>query len=221
MPDSKFRNGHGKPIVALDIDGSLGPYHSNFLEFAERWLGRAMPGAEEMNPGLPLWKHMHISKTTYRQIKLAYRQSGAKRWMPVFSGASDLTRKIRQAGALLWICTTRPYLRLDNIDPDTREWLRRNKIQYDFVVFGDDKYDELARQVDVCRIICILEDLPELVDRAEQLGIGNILLMDQPYNRHYTGNDKVVQRVTSLDPESEPWSGILKRIRDYGTASGV
>ena len=213
MPDSKFRNGHNKPVVALDIDGSLGPFHANFLEFAERWLGRPMPGAEEINPGLPLWRHMHITKTTYRQVKLAYRQGGAKRWMPVFPGASDLTRKIRRAGAELWICTTRPYLRLDNIDPDTREWLSRHKIQYDCVIFGDDKYDELVRQVDAKRVVCILEDLPELVERAVHLGIENVLLMDQPYNRHYIGNDKVVTRVKSLDPESEPWNGILQRIR--------
>lgn len=213
MDNSKFKNGDGKPVVALDIDGSLGPYHANFLEFAERWLGRKMPGAEEMNPGLPLWKHMHITKLTYRQIKLAYRQSGAKRWMPVFPGASELTKQIRRAGAELWICTTRPYLRLDNIDPDTREWLRRNKIQYDAVIFGDDKYEELVRQVDPNRIICILEDLPELVERAVKVGIQDVMLMDQPYNRHYIGNDKVVTRVKNLDPESEPWNAILQRIR--------
>lgn len=211
--DGRFRNGHGKPIVALDIDGSLGPYHANFLEFAERWLGRKMPGAEEINPGLPLWKHMHATKRTYREVKLAYRQSGAKRWMPVFPGASDLTRRIRRAGAELWICTTRPYLRLDNIDPDTREWLRRNKIQYDAVIYGDNKYEELVRQVGSERIVCILEDLPELVERAMKVGIQNILLMDQPYNRHYVGVGTFVTRVKSLDPESEPWNGILRNIR--------
>lgn len=210
---NKFRNGHGKPVVSFDLDGSLGSYHYNFLEFAQKWLGKKMPDVEEINPGLPLWKHMHITKTTYRQIKLAYRQSGAKRWMPVFPYASELTRRIRQSGAELWICTTRPYLKLDNIDPDTREWLKRNHIQYDAVIFGEDKYKELIRQVDIERIVAVLEDLPEMVDQAISVGLKGILLQDQPYNRHFDRYPNEVRRVTSLNPEGEPWNDILRRIQ--------
>lgn len=213
MMNNKFRNGHGKPVVSFDIDGSLGSYHRNFLEFSERWLGRDMPDVEEMNPGLPLWKHMHITKTTYRQIKLAYRQSGAKRWMPAFPYADALTKKLSKLGAEIWICTTRPYLRLDNIDPDTREWLRRNHIHYDAVIFGEDKYKELVRQVDPSRIICILEDLPEMVDQAISVGLDNILLQDQPYNRHFDRYPSQVRRIHTLNPESEIWLDIGARTR--------
>lgn len=210
---NKFRNGHGKSVVALDLDGSLGSYHINFLEFSERWLGRKMPDAEEINPGLPLWKHMHITKATYRQIKLAYRQSGAKRWMPVFPYASELTKRLKQASAEVWICTTRPYLKLDNIDPDTREWLRRNHIQYDAVIFGEDKYKELVRQVDINRIVVVLEDLPEMIEQAVQVGLNNILLRDQPYNRHYDRYPNHVRRTSTLNPEMEWWPDVLQRIR--------
>ena len=27
------------PVVAIDIDGTLGDYHQHFIEFAEQWLG--------------------------------------------------------------------------------------------------------------------------------------------------------------------------------------
>ncbi len=180
----KERNGYGKPVVALDIDGTMGDYHGHFLRFAEGWYGRPMPSPEEINPGLPLHKFMRTQKKTYRECKLAYRQGGMKRTMPCYPGASDLTQALRRAGAEVWICTTRPYLRLDNIDPDTREWLRRNRIRYDAVIYGEDKYKELKRQVGLGRIVAIVDDLPEMVRAAQMIGIRNVYLRDQPYNRH-------------------------------------
>lgn len=183
-------NGHGRPVVALDIDGTLGDYHSHFLWFAEQWIGKKMPPADRINPGLRLHKFMGISLRTYRECKLAYRQGGLKRFMPCYPGASELTEAIRAVGAEVWIATTRPYLRLDNIDPDTREWLRRNRIKYDAILFGDDKYRELRRQAGN-RVAGILEDLPELFREAKQLfPQAWVCLRDQPYNR-YAGDDPI------------------------------
>lgn len=174
-----------KPVVAIDIDGTLCDYHAHFLHHAEMWLGRPMPPADENTGGVPLYKWMGVSKATYRQCKLAYRQGGWKRSMPCYAGAADLCRSIRKAGAEVWICTTRPYLRLDNIDPDTRHWLRRNHIQYDGVIFGDRKYRELARIVGVENVVAVLDDLPALVEQAWSVGVSVAILRDQPYNRYY------------------------------------
>lgn len=193
-------NGHGKPVVALDIDGTLGDYHTNFLTFAsmyfdEDWTSRL----GEPNPGLPLWEWMGLSHRDYRDAKLAYRQGGWKRWMPCYPGASELTQRIRSAGAEVWVCTTRPYLRLDNVDPDTREWLRRNRIEYDALLFDPaheedgTKYDELARQADA-RVASIVDDLPEMIRAAQSAfagleGPGNHwvapIIREQPYNQQY------------------------------------
>lgn len=188
-------NGDGKPIVALDIDGTLGDYHRNFVEFARKYFGDTESNWMADNPGLPLWEHMGISQRDYRDAKLAYRQGGWKRWMPCYDGAAELTRKIRSAGAEVWLCTTRPYLRLDNVDPDTREWLRRNAIEYDALLFDPaheedgTKYHELARQVGD-RVCSVVDDLPEMIEAAHESGIKfglarGPILRDQPYNRHY------------------------------------
>jgi len=181
--ENKFRNGAGKPVVALDIDGTLGDYHRHFLQFAENYFGLVMPKPEKINPGLPLWQHMKISQRDYRDCKLAYRQGGLKRWMPAYLGAGALTQAIQREGAEVWICTTRPYLRLDNIDPDTRHWLRRNDIEYDAVLFGEDKYPELVRQVGVDRIVAVVDDLKEQIAMAHEIGIPNVYLRNQPYNQ--------------------------------------
>lgn len=179
-----MRNNFNGPVVALDVDGTLGDFHSHFLRFAAAWTGKPMPAANDINPGLPLYKHMHVSKETYRACKLAYRQGGQKRSMPVYEGASELTKAVRKAGAELWICTTRPYLRLDNIDPDTRHWLRRNGIQYDAVIYGPHKYRDLVRNVTARRVVCVMDDLPEMCDQALDLKLTTIL-RDQPYNQHH------------------------------------
>jgi hypothetical protein len=188
-------NGEGKPVVAIDIDGTLGDYHRNFIQFARLYFGDTESNWMRDNPGLPLWEHMGISKRDYRDAKLAYRQGGWKRWMPAYDGVAELTAGIRKAGAELWICTTRPYLRLDNVDPDTREWLRRNNIQYDALLFDPQheedgtKYHELYRQVGGDRIASIVDDLPEMIEAADYLRIpknSTPILRDQPYNRHLT-----------------------------------
>lgn len=186
-------NGEGKPVVALDIDGTLGDYHSNFLKFADLYFHSGCGSWHDMrendNPGLPLWQWMGISHRDYRDAKLAYRQGGWKRWMPAYLGASELTQQIREVGAEVWLCTTRPYLRLDNVDPDTREWLQRNRIQYDALLFDPaheedgTKYDELKRQAGD-RVASVVDDLPDMVTNAAGLG-WHPILRDQPYNRHF------------------------------------
>lgn len=180
-----------KPVVALDIDGTLGDWHGHFIRFAENWTGRSMPGVGTINPGMPLHRHLGMSKSTYRECKLAFRQGGMKRFMPVYPGARELTVAIRKAGAEVWICTTRPYLRLDAIDPDTRHWLRRNGIQFDGLLYGEHKYHDLIKRVGYLRVIGVLDDLPELCAAAEKLKLP-AYLRDQPYNQHVKSFDRIV-----------------------------
>lgn len=202
-----------KPIIALDIDGTLGDYHSHFLWFAERYLNKPMPKAKEINPGMRLHKFMGVSARAYREAKLAYRQGGLKRWMPCYDGASELTIALRRKGAEVWICTTRPYLRLDSIDPDTREWLRRNKIKYDAILYGDDKYRELKRQAGP-RVAGVLEDLPELYAEAQRLfPQAFVVLRGQPYNR--VAGTGVIQAAESVETLIRAREVLLDAVQEW------
>ena len=189
LPFHQFRTGAGKPVIALDIDGTLGDYHKHFLWFATHWFGREFPDPEQARHGVRLSTFMGISHREYRECKLAYRQGGLKRFMPCYPFAADLTHELREAGAQIWICTTRPYLRLDNIDPDTREWLRRNRIEYDAILFEGiyedegTKWEDLINQVGLERIVAVADDLPANTADAYTRGIERVYLRDQPYNR--------------------------------------
>lgn len=192
-----------KPVVALDVDGTLGDYHGHFLQFAEQWYGREMPKPGDINPGLPLHRFMRTSKTTYRQCKLAYRQGGLERSMPVYPGADCLCTAIRKSGAELWLCTTRPYLKLDSQSPNTQHWLRRNHIQYDYLISGPNKYRDLVKQVGKDRVAAVMDDLPEMYIQATKVlgyqwphkmqdGWPSIILRDQPYNKHLSSPIRVM-----------------------------
>lgn len=207
---TKSKKTLGKPVVGLDIDGTLFDYHSHFLRFAQDWYGRPMPDPAEINPGMPLHKFMGTSKSTYRQCKLAYRQGGLERSMPVYPGAVELTRAIRQAGAEVWLCTTRPYLKMDTQSPNTVHLLRRNKIQYDYMLAGPHKYRDLLKQVGKGRIVAVLDDLPEMVEQAEWLELP-VWIRDQPYNRHYEG-----ARIWDLPMAEKLLVGEIKYWRNHG-----
>jgi uncharacterized HAD superfamily protein len=158
-----------RPIVCVDIDGTLGDYHEHLRQFAEDYLGRELPdcwAGEGINDINDFWK---ISKPIYRDIKLAYRQGAQKRLMPAFTGASQFVWLLHTdplINAEVWITTTRPWQRHDSVDPDTREWLRRNNIYFDHLLYGVDKYYDLSKIVDPSRVVLVLDDLPEDYDSA-------------------------------------------------------
>lgn len=177
---SRF-NGDG-PIVGIDIDGTLGNYHAHFIRFAEGYTGRTLPDPADINPAMPFRRFLGLGERTYRECKLAYRQGGMKRSMPVYEHAAELTRNLRKAGIEVWITTSRPYLQLGNVDPDTRHWLRRNGIQFDYLLWGENKYRDLSRRAGL-RVVTVLEDLPKMVDQAFESHLSPII-RHQPYNLH-------------------------------------
>lgn len=181
MKYSHRRSGlNDRPVFGIDIDGTLGEYHGHFLRFAEGWLGRDL-SPYTYSGGMSLAAHMGVSKARYREVKLAYRRGGLKRSMPCYPGASELTAGLRKAGAVVVICTTRPYLQLENIEPDTTEWLRRNRIQHDYVISGEHKYRTLKGIYGKDNIVAVLDDLPEMIRQAESCGLQGVLRC-QPYN---------------------------------------
>lgn len=171
------------PVVAVDIDGTLGDYHGHFLTFAASYWRRPdyarLAWAGDLNMHVP----MGITLEEYRETKLAYRQGGLKRWMPLMYGANMLLHDLKQEGIEVWIATTRPYLRLDNIDPDTRFWLDSNRLPYDHLLYGEDKYQQLAQAVQWGRVLAIVDDLPEQLAEAHRvLPHAATIQVATPYN---------------------------------------
>jgi hypothetical protein len=181
-----------RPVVAIDIDGTLGDYHFHFMTFASLYMGKhsGYLDAKDYNgkPGMREWfmRETGWEERSWRDIKLAYRQGAQKRSMPPYRFAKEFVTILADSGAEVWLTTTRPYLRLDNIDPDTRFWLARHAIPYEGLIFDEDKYQRLAELVDKERVVAVLDDLPEQIDAAEKVfGRGIPLLNKTQYNLAY------------------------------------
>jgi hypothetical protein len=163
------------PIVALDYDGTLVAYHYHFTEFASQWVGRELPHGYDGS--VPFFKHLGVSKDTYRRIKLAYRRGSLKRSVPAFGGAAELTRQVRLRKARVVICTTRPFLSMEDIEADTVHNAKRHSIQFDYMISGEHKYRELKRLVDPSRIVMVLEDQDDMLAQALRLSLPAVRIL--------------------------------------------
>lgn len=176
-----------KPVIALDIDGTLVDYHRHFLRFAAGFFGHDPddPGYLDYDARLPMAQHLHVSKARYRECKLAYRRGQLKRSLPLldppYPNARALTVTLRRWGVDVWLCTTRPYLSHDEVDNATRHNLRRNGVMYQGLIWGEHKYRELVRTVGKERVVGVLDDLPEMCAQAEKLGLRTAFAL-RPHN---------------------------------------
>src|SRR4051812_12198518 len=164
------------PIVAIDIDGTLADYHEHFINFAVAWLGDeyhkprgglAYDGTEPHREWFT--RVMGVDATTFRAIKLAFRQGGMKRTMPIYRESAETINAIRELGAEVWLTTTRPWERFDRVDPDTRHWLSQHGIEFDGLIYDDAKMQALADRVDPERVVAIVDDLYEVLEDAEDI----------------------------------------------------
>jgi hypothetical protein len=160
-----------RPVVALDIDGTMADYHAHFLNFLGTYLGVSEEWWYGYDGSTELSDFLQLDKRTYRDAKLAFRSGGFKRWMPAYPGINDVMEVVEAYDVELWITTTRPWMRLDNIDPDTREWLRRNGISYSGLLFHEDKYEILMETVGLERVVFAFDDQWLQVQQAQALGI--------------------------------------------------
>jgi hypothetical protein len=138
---------------------------------------------------------MGLSRQAYRDAKLAFRQGGYKRYSPPWKGLDllrDRITELRDQGKVeVWITTTRPWLRMDNVDPDTKFWLGNNFPCYDHLLFGENKYEDLSKIVDPKRVVAILEDLPEkYIEACKFFGNYAPIMIERFHNEWWLDNGR-------------------------------
>lgn len=229
-----------RPVVAIDIDGTLGDFHHHFLRFAVGYMdGKPAldPPTSHYDGSRPMrqWfcDYYGTTEDVWRDIKLAYRQGGMKRTMPSYGYGRMLTQACHRVGAEVWITTTRPYLRLDNIDPDTRFWLDKNEVEYDGLIYDEHKYSHLLARVGAGRVVAVLEDLPEEFNEAARLFGRHVpILYRANHNRYFWPALDKVETLTQMVHDGESawrkihtrilmWKGIAESGIGSGTGSQV
>jgi hypothetical protein len=162
------------PVVAVDIDGTLAEYHLALAKFAAEFLDTATflegyPYRGDIPYAEWFTGTFDCDRTTFRQIKLAFRQGGMKRLQRPIIGGQAFVDTLRAEGAEVWLTTTRPHDRFDRVDPDTREWCRRNGINFDGLLYDGDKMERLADIVDAGRVLAVVDDQVNVLQEADDL----------------------------------------------------
>jgi hypothetical protein len=167
-----------RPVIALDLDGTLVDYHMHFTTFADQYFGVSEQRIYDRgvyDARMPFNVYLGVGKEKYRQCKMAYRRGELKRSTPLlgdpYPHAPTMVRTMRRWGCDVWLCTTRPYLAYDAIDSATRHNLKRHGIGYQGIIWGERKYHDLVRTVGKSRIVGVLDDLPQMCVQAEKLGL--------------------------------------------------
>lgn len=196
-----------RPVVAVDVDGTLAEYHRPLTNFAARYFNLVLPLGEWDGQGeMEDW--LGITKDQWRDLKFAYRSGGFKRFAPMYPGADAFTNYVRKAGCELWITTTRPWLRLDSIDPDTRWWLETHEIGYDHLLYDEHKYRVLSELVYPERVIMVVDDLEDmLVEAVAAFGLGTEYKVERLHNRkpgEYPGF-QFSELIIELDRKVSAW----------------
>jgi len=151
----------GSPVVAVDIDGVLNDYPGCFL----RWVS---PPAEEPFETLAALREK-VGPKRYREIKDEYRKSGAKREQGVRPGAREMLNGLRAAGYSVVLLSKRPYWRFYRIYADTLEWLERNGLRCDAVLFHREKHRKILE--DFPNLIAMVEDDPAVAREILSIGV--------------------------------------------------
>jgi len=172
-------------IAAIDIDGVLAKFPEPFIEFTNKELNTKFTDFEDLETTLDY--------LTYENLKDRYRQSGIKANLPLTKNAVEFTNELRKRGYKIVMLSARPVEIYKRIYSDTLEWLNKNKIAYDAVMFDKEKHIKIVREFPNLKFI--VEDNRHNANKVARLNC-KAFLLDNTYNQGKTHPN--VTRVKSL-----------------------
>lgn len=173
-------------VCGLDIDGVLNFYPDPWVEFLNERLNASFPDLKAVKASVPY--------QLYKDIKYEYRESGIKENLEVRPGAAELTSILKSLGYTIMILTARPFSKHKTLFKQTANWLTKNGIKYDGIIFGEDKYIQILQYVPNLRFM--VEDHRYYANLIGRWGYP-VFLVDNIYNQGEL--DKNVHRVKDLE----------------------
>ena len=182
-------------IAAVDIDGVLADYPRSFVEYVNHELGTQYTVDSVVS--YDVYTSLGLSVEIGMYLKDRYRETGQKRFIPVLPGAREFLQRLQAEGYTIVLITARPYEQYSRIYADTLEWLARNDLEYDFLIFHEKKEEYLVNSIGNGAIRFFVDDVAGNANTVSMLGIPCYLL-NRPYN---SGVDikKGVYRIDSLE----------------------
>lgn len=121
-----------KKIAFVDIDGVMGNWTKKYLSFINNMYGTNYDNLYEAEHGFTDLQTKYITKKEFRI-------SGLKRELELMDDAKLFLDKLKENNYYIVLVTARPYKQVNKLYYDTMVWLKNNNLQYDTVIFDEQK----------------------------------------------------------------------------------
>ena len=193
-----------KNVVAIDIDGVLAQYPEGFMDFIREQTGmKFINFVQKGDLYDDLAPFFDGDYKAVKDLKHAYRSSGAKANLPMVEGASLALHDLRQMGYSIVLLSARPYKEYPRIFADTIEWLNKNDIPYDAILWDENKEDRIVKEFPHMKFL--VEDNLSNAKKVAKRGYP-VFLFDYPSNQ---GESTNISRVSG-------WDKIIAMLDDPG-----
>ncbi len=180
-------------IVGVDIDGVLADYPYHFVNFINEKIGTNYK-PEDITTYDLYYGCLGLPVQIVKNLKDEFRQSGQNRYIPLIKGAKDFLKELQEDGYRIVLLSARPYKKYKRIFADTQEWLKKNKLVHDAILWDEDKCERLIREYGKDNVKFFIED--HLGNANSIAKISKVYLINKPYNQGKT--HKNVLRVDDL-----------------------
>ncbi|MDI6840462.1 MAG: dUTP diphosphatase [bacterium] len=188
-------NTEGCKVVGVDIDGVLADYPRSFVDFINKELGTNY--TMDKVTSYDIYDCLGIPTEIGMRIKDRYRQTGQKRFIPVIPGAVEFLQELRNLGYKIMLLTARPYPQYKRIFADTMEWLQKNGLVFDSIIFDKKKEERLVKEFGANKIEFFVDDVASNANTIARLGVP-CYLVTRPYNVGVSLREGII-RVNNLE----------------------
>jgi len=182
---NRWEDEQDQKICAFDVDGVLNYYPDPWVEFINRNSAEKYRDLNDAKRNIPY--------QLYRDLKYEYRESGVKANLKVRAGAKETLKELKHMGYTILIITSRPFEEHKSLFKQTTDWLSKNKLPYDGIIFGKNKYVEVLTKAPNLRFL--VDDHRYYANSVARWNY-KAFLVDNQYNQGYLENG--VYRIKDL-----------------------
>ena len=184
-------------IVGVDIDGVLAAYPEHFLDFVNRKMNTNYK-VEELS-SYNIYEALDLPNEVTKELKDEFRQSGEKRYIPVLDEAKWFLKTLKKNNYQIVLLSARPYKKYRRIFADTKEWLEKNGLVYDAILWDEDKCSRLIKEFGENSVEFFVED--NLSNANSVANTAKVYLLNKSYNQGET--KKNIVRIDKLSDIEE------------------
>lgn len=174
----------------IDIDGVLNMYPEPWLKYIEKEWAGINTVSDPTNLNIV---KKSVPYQIYKDLKYSYRESGMKEKLPVNPGAVQLTQELKKKGYHIVIITSRPVEEHPSLYKQTLNWLQKNNIQFDNILFDPNK--EVSVLLRYPKLLFGIDDHRTYANLIASWGY-QMYLFNNEYNRGPTHTN--VKRIDKL-----------------------